>query len=38
MAKRAFTNIAIFAFKNGSVLAINDNLYPVDVVAKVVLM
>lgn len=34
MAKRNYGNIALFAFDNGSVIAINDNLYPVDVVAK----
>lgn len=34
MAKRTFTNIAVFTLSTGSVVAINDNLYPVDVVVK----
>lgn len=34
MAKRSFTNIAVFTQRNGSIIAINDNLEPVDVVVK----
>ena len=35
MAKRTFPNIAVFTKNDGSIIAINDNLYPVDVVIKV---
>jgi beta-mannosidase len=38
MAKRTFPNIAIFTKKNGSVIAINDNLYAADVVIKLALV
>lgn len=34
MAKRSYTNIAVFTHNNGSVIAINDNLQPVDVMVK----
>jgi beta-mannosidase len=33
--KRLYSNIAIFVNRNGQVICVNDNLYPVDVVAKV---
>ena len=38
MAKRLYPNIAIFCLKNNEIIGINDNLYDVNVIAKIKLM
>lgn len=38
MAKRMYTNIAIFCLKNNEIIGINDNLYDVNVRVKIQLM
>jgi beta-mannosidase len=37
-AKRMYANIAIFVNNKVQVICINDNLYPVDVIAKILLL
>jgi beta-mannosidase len=34
-AKKLYSNIAIFLNKKAQIICINDNLYPVDVIAKI---